>query len=85
MQHNLAKLFDTFLKSKFAVGKGWLSKLPWDISGRGAAQNLKITTHFSAKLAQFIDIIFKSIFAFGGRLALKTSLGISPERVQHKT
>ncbi len=36
-----------------------------DISGRDAAQNLKITAHFSTKLAQFFDTILKSKFAMG--------------------
>ncbi len=37
-----------------------------DISGIGAAQNLKNASQFSTKLAQFFDTIFKSKFAVGG-------------------
>ncbi len=40
----------------------------------------KNASQFSTKLAQFFDIIFKSKFAVGEGLALKTSLGDISER-----
>ncbi len=58
-------IFETISEGKFKVGPTSQSVLG-DISGRGAAQNLKIAAQLSAKLAQFFDTILKSKSAFGG-------------------
>ncbi len=57
----------------------------WDISGRDAAQNLKIAEQYSPKLAQFFDTILKSKFAMGvGGLASLEPPSILQKHDPHK-
>ncbi len=61
---------------KFAVERVLGLKTPLrDIYGRDAAQNLKITAHFSTKLAQFFGTILKLKFGMGGRGDVPEFLG----------
>ncbi len=53
-----------------------------NMSGRGAAQNLKIATQFRTKLAQFFDHFEGKILS--GGLPFKAFLGISAKGAQHK-
>ncbi len=68
-------------------GLASLKPIPSQLSTRRwTAENWKIAARFSTKLALFFDTILDLKFAMlgGGRLALKTSLGMPPEGVQHK-
>ncbi len=56
----LAQCFGTILERKFEVGEAGSKSVLEDISGRNAAQNLKIEEQLSKKLAQFFDTKIRS-------------------------